>query len=92
MMAEANAASGAELHSKFVAEGTGRRLSFGDLSRFFGGLEGLVGAPSPKLVEALQSDHCAQPDSQAHLLTSLFSLHFFSIVLLCLSLPALILS
>ena len=45
------------LNSKFIDEGA-HNLSFGDLSKFYGGLSKLVGAPAEQLVEGMQAEHC----------------------------------
>ena len=39
----AGAATGLELHEKFVQEGGAFTMSYGGLDTFFGGLEGLIG-------------------------------------------------
>ena len=44
-LAAGEAASAKELHSKFVAEGSGFTLTYGGLSTFYSGLEGKVGPP-----------------------------------------------
>eukprot|EP00962_Isochrysis_galbana_P019148 scaffold5578_cov110-Isochrysis_galbana.AAC.2 len=44
-----------EGESKFA--GGLQQLSFSGLDTFFGGLEGLVGAPAPKVREAMQAEH-----------------------------------
>ena len=51
------AATGQELHDKFVQDGGAFTMSYGGLDTFFGGLEGLIGAPNPKLREATQREH-----------------------------------
>eukprot|EP00962_Isochrysis_galbana_P061495 scaffold38411_cov213-Isochrysis_galbana.AAC.2 len=43
-----------EVESKFTG---GIQLSFSGLDTFFGGLEGLVGTPAPKVREAMQAEH-----------------------------------
>lgn len=44
----ATAATGSKLNDKFAADGGGFNLKYGNLSTFYGGLEGKIGAPSPK--------------------------------------------
>ena len=61
----AGSATGKELHDKFVQEGGAFTMSYGGLDTFFGGLEGLIGAPNPKLRESMKRDHCDSIDSQA---------------------------
>ena len=50
----AGAATNSEIQSKFVGA---IELSYSGLDTFFGGLEGVIGAPSPKLLEAMAADH-----------------------------------
>jgi len=38
-------------------------LSYGGLSTFYSGLEGIVGSPDPNVLEAMKSEHTARPDS-----------------------------
>ena len=52
------------MHSKFQDDSL-LELSYGSLSTFFGGLEGLIGPPSPRLVEAMQAEHCDAADAHA---------------------------
>ena len=58
-LTEASAATGAELQAKFLEDGAGM-LSYGDLSTFFGGLEGKIGAPNPKVQEKMAEEHTAE--------------------------------
>ena len=55
----AKAATGLELMGKFVADGVGA-LSYAGLSTFFGGLEGRIGGPDPKVYEAMEREHVAE--------------------------------
>ena len=62
-----NLASGAaptaeQLQKKFMQDGAGL-LAYGDLNTFFGGLEAIVGAPLPRVREAMAAEHIQQPDS-----------------------------
>ena len=55
------AASVEELHDKFVADGKGFTLKLGGLKVFYGGLEPLIGTPSPHAAEVeqtMQREHC----------------------------------
>jgi len=54
----AGAATATEMQDKFVGATT---LSYAGLDKFFGGLEGIVGAPSPKLFEAMANEHTNGP-------------------------------
>ena len=47
----------AQLHAKFVQEGVAFTMSYGGLSAFWGGLEGLIGAPHPNLLQAVEREH-----------------------------------
>ena len=62
-LAAARAATAGELNDKFVQDGAGM-LSYGDLNTFYGGLEGKIGAPNPKVREAMAAEHKEQADSQ----------------------------
>ena len=62
-LTQAAASSASEMHSKFVEEGVGFDLEYADLKSFFGGLEAVVGAPSPKVLEGMKADHCTSADS-----------------------------
>ena len=46
------AASGSELRSKFAQEEGSFTLAFGDLQTYFNGLEGMLGAPDPHVLQA----------------------------------------
>eukprot|EP00962_Isochrysis_galbana_P028794 scaffold9130_cov124-Isochrysis_galbana.AAC.1 len=56
-----------EGESKFA--GGIQQLSFSGLDTFFGSLEGLVGAPAPKVREAMQAEHTDRVDSYAPFVT-----------------------
>eukprot|EP00962_Isochrysis_galbana_P003816 scaffold1069_cov129-Isochrysis_galbana.AAC.4 len=56
-----------EVESKFA--GGIQQLSFSGLDTFFGGLENLVGAPAPKVHEAMQAEHTDRVDSYAPFVT-----------------------
>ena len=51
-----------QLQDKFMQEGAGL-LAYGDLNTFFGGLEAIVGAPLPRVREAMAAEHTQQADS-----------------------------
>ena len=53
---EQRAATAAELHDKFRAEGDSMRLEFGGLSTFYRGLEGVIGPPASNLETWPRSD------------------------------------
>ena len=68
-----NLASGAaptaeQLQAKFMQDGAGL-LAYGDLNTFFGGLEAIVGAPLPRVREAMAAEHTQQPDSHLEFTT-----------------------
>jgi len=68
-----NLASGAaptaeQLQNKFMQDGAGL-LAYGDLNTFFGGLEAIVGAPLPRVREAMAAEHTQQPDSHLEFTT-----------------------
>ena len=63
-LARARAATGAELHSKFLQDGNfDFELVYGDLSTFFGGLEAKVGPPDPNVAQGMEREHTAAADS-----------------------------
>ena len=47
---------GGDLQSKFSQDTRGM-LKYGNLSTFFGGLEGSVGSPDPKVLKAMEEEH-----------------------------------
>jgi len=61
-IATADAATGEELNDKFAAGG-GFVMSYGGRSDYFNGLEPRVGAPKPRLLEAMAQEHCDSADS-----------------------------
>ena len=69
-LTRAKAATARELHAKFVEDGGTYELSFGGIDKFFGGLEGLIGPPSPQLAVAMEREHCGSVDSQAPFTTT----------------------
>ena len=73
-LAGAKAAHAAELHEKFCAEGGTFTMSFSGLSTFFGGLEALIGAPNPNLVDAMTKEHRAAADSSQEFVTPNYSM------------------
>ena len=58
----AGAATSTEMQSKFAGS---VELSYGGLDSFFGGLEGVVGSPNPKLLEAMAADHMSGPGTES---------------------------
>ena len=62
MTSTAGAASSEEIQSKFAGS---IEMNFSGLDTFFGGLEGVVGSPSPKLVEAMDAEHTQGPGSES---------------------------
>ena len=61
-----------ELQGKFQSVGAGM-LSYAGLETFFGGLEGLVGAPLPRVRDAIAAEHCERPDSREFFTTTNYS-------------------
>ena len=57
------------LQEKFTMSGAGL-LSYGGLNTFFGGLEAKIGAPDPKIEEAMAAEHLTSSESQQRLETS----------------------
>ena len=57
------------LQDKFVQDGAGV-LSYSSLHTFFGGLEGVVGGPSPNFVHAMHAEHTERGDSHESFSTS----------------------
>jgi len=51
-----------QLHDKFLQDGA-PLLTYGDLNTFFGGLEAMVGAPLPRVRDAMAAEHTKQRDS-----------------------------
>jgi len=52
-------ATAVEVQSKFAGA---IELSYSGLDTFFGGLEAVVGPPSPKLLVAMREEHCDRVD------------------------------
>ena len=52
---DAEACTGAELHGKFLQDGAGM-LNFSSLDTYYGGLEAKIGAPNPKVREAMVAE------------------------------------
>ena len=59
----AGASTGGELHGKFMQEGKAFTMKYGDLSTFFAGLEGKIGAPEPQVLSAMEREHTSSADS-----------------------------
>ena len=55
-------------------------LEYGSLRVFFGGLEGLVGSPNPKVMAAMDEEHSARSDSTRDFTTSNYDLRTTSAV------------
>ena len=55
-------------------------LEYGSLSVFFGGLEGLVGSPNPKVMASMTEEHSARGDSTRDFTTSNYDLRTTSAV------------
>jgi len=72
-LATAVAATGQEMHAKFVAEQM-PNLTYGKLNAFFEGLVGLIGQPNPSLLEAMAGEHCAGPDGRQMFTTVNYSI------------------
>lgn len=64
-LAEQSAATASELQGKFMEEAA-FTLAYGGMDTFFGGLERLLGPPSPNLLDAMQREHCASADSKEY--------------------------
>jgi len=63
------AATGAELHGKFMQDGQAFELKYADLSTFFGGLEAKIGPPDPHVYEQMEREHTAAADSDVEFTT-----------------------
>lgn len=59
-----------ELQQKFVEEGDVFTMSYGGIDTFFGGLEKLLGPPSPQLATAVMREHCSAADSDVEFTTA----------------------
>jgi ankyrin repeat protein len=73
------AATADELQSKFLQDGAGL-LSYGNLRAFFGGLEGVIGPPSPKVREAMRAEHVHCGDSSVPFTTGNYGIHTTSTI------------
>ena len=73
-LAGAGAVSVTEMQSKFHDE-AGFTLQFGGMDTFYGGLERLLGPPSPNLLEAMRRDHCASRDSFVYFNSANYDVH-----------------
>ena len=51
-----------QLQTKFIQDGA-KLLAYSDMNTFFGGLEAIVGAPLPRVREAMAAEHTQQCDS-----------------------------
>ena len=66
------AAMGAQLHGKFVQvlqDGKAFKMTYADLSTFFGGLEAKIGAPNPSVETAMTGEHTQSADSKEEFTT-----------------------
>jgi hypothetical protein len=70
-LASGAAPTAEQLQAKFMQDGAGL-MAYGDLSSFFGGLEAMVGAPQPRVREAMAAEHTEQPDSHLEFTTENF--------------------
>ena len=59
---KAGAATSADIQSKFAGA---IEMSYSGLDTFFGGLEGVIGPPNPKLFDGMAGDHCNGRDSES---------------------------
>lgn len=50
-------------NSKFALSRGGFEANFGDLAKFYDGLDGLIGLPSPRVLDAMQAEHTMCQDS-----------------------------
>jgi hypothetical protein len=58
----ADAATSDEVHSKFAGA---IEMAYTGLDTFFGGLEGVVGPPHPKLYDAMTNEHTRGPGTES---------------------------
>ena len=68
-LATVEPATSGEMQTKFSQETRGM-LEYANLNMFFGGLEALVGSPSPKVKEVMEQEHTASIDSEREFTTS----------------------
>lgn len=69
-LASAAATTATELRNKFVQDDEAFTISYGGVDTFFGGLERLIGPPSPQLLETMTHEHTRSADSQVIFKTS----------------------
>ena len=62
MIQAVGAATTDELQSKFQGA---IEMSYSGLDTFFGGLEGVIGPPHPKLFEGMEREHLREPGSES---------------------------
>ena len=72
-LAKGEAATVGEMQDKFSQDARGF-LEYGSLNVFFGGLEGQVGSPSPKVWQMMAEEHTNRGDSNCTFSTSNYSL------------------
>ena len=65
LVASGGSACPVELHAKFMQDHDAFTLDFGGLATYYGGLDGLIGAPQPNLRDAMNREHTKAADSQA---------------------------
>ena len=58
-----------QLHGKFVQDGNAFKMTYADLSTFFGGLEAKIGAPNPSVETAMAGEHTQSADSKEEFTT-----------------------
>ena len=78
-LATVREATSGEMQTKF-SQDTHGMLEYGSLSVFFGGLEALVGSPSPKVMATMVEEHSARSDSELEFTTSNYDLRTTSAV------------
>ena len=59
----------ASMQSKFAHEEGTFEMSFANLSTFFAGLEGLIGSPNPRVMDAMREEHCSSCESTIEFVT-----------------------
>ena len=64
-LASTDGLTGQQLHSKFASDGADFTLQYGGLETFYGGLEGAVGSPDPKIWPAMEREHTSEADADA---------------------------
>ena len=79
-IADLSGGTGSVQHlSKKFAEAT-FELSYGDLGDFHSGLEGVIGPPDPKLLDAMHREHCTADDSSEFFTSTNYAVHTTSSV------------